>query len=79
VLPAGTGHKRDDSRGALLVIGAYPPGQENYDLRRGDPAELPEARRNIAAVGLPEADPVVGTAEPSMFSAWTRGGSAHRT
>jgi uncharacterized protein YjlB len=79
VLPAGTGHKRDDTTGALLVIGAYPPGQENYDLRRGDPAELPEARRNIAAVVLPEADPVVGTDEPSMFSAWTPGGSAHRT
>jgi uncharacterized protein YjlB len=74
VLPAGTGHKRDDATAGLLVVGAYPPGQEDYDLRRGDPAELPEARRNIAAVALPEADPVAGAEGPGMLSAWKRGG-----
>jgi uncharacterized protein YjlB len=31
VLPAGTGHKREDSGSGLLVIGGYPAGQENYD------------------------------------------------
>ena len=60
VLPAGTGHKREDAGSGLLVIGAYPPGQEDYDLRRGDPDELAEARRNIAAVLLPDADPALG-------------------
>lgn len=60
VLPAGTGHKREDAGAGLLVIGAYPPGQEDYDLRREDPAWLPQARQNIAAVGLPDADPAVG-------------------
>jgi uncharacterized protein YjlB len=74
VLPAGTGHKREDSARGLLVVGAYPPGQENYDLRRGDPTELPEARRNIAAVALPEADPVAWADGPGMLSAWRPGG-----
>ena len=60
VLPAGTGHKREDAGSGLLVIGAYPPGQESYDLLRGDPDELDRARRNIAAVALPGADPVLG-------------------
>ena len=61
VLPAGTGHKREDAGGGLLVIGAYPPSQEDYDLRRGDPDELAEARQNIAAVALPDTDPAFGT------------------
>jgi uncharacterized protein YjlB len=61
VLPAGTGHKREDGGSGLLVIGAYPQGQENYDLRRGDPEKLAEARRKVAAVVLPDADPVLGT------------------
>jgi uncharacterized protein YjlB len=64
ILPAGTGHRREDAAGGLLIVGAYPPGQEDYDLRRGDPAELDEARRNIAAVELPPADPVTGGAWP---------------
>jgi uncharacterized protein YjlB len=60
VLPAGTGHKREDDAAGLLVVGAYPPGQEQYDLRRADPSWLSEARANIAAVALPEADPALG-------------------
>jgi uncharacterized protein YjlB len=60
VLPAGTGHRRVASSTDFLVVGAYPPGQEDYDLRRGDPAEAPEARRWIAAVALPPDDPVGG-------------------
>jgi uncharacterized protein YjlB len=74
VLPAGTGHKRDSAAAGLLVVGAYPPGQENYDLRRGDPSELEEARRNIAAVALPEADPVAGAEGQGMLPAWRPGG-----
>ncbi len=60
VLPAGTGHKRDGVASGLLVVGGYPPGQEHYDLRRADAEWLPQARANIAAVELPEADPATG-------------------
>ena len=60
VLPAGTGHKREDDGAGLLVVGAYPPGQEQYDLRRADPSWLSQARANIAAVALPDADPALG-------------------
>jgi uncharacterized protein YjlB len=57
VLPAGTGHRR--ARGELLVVGAYPPGQD-WDLLRGDPAEHDAAVANIARVPDPPADPVTG-------------------
>jgi uncharacterized protein YjlB len=60
VLPAGTGHKRDAASADFVVVGAYPPGQEAYDVRRGEPAEAAEARRRVAAVALPTDDPVGG-------------------
>jgi uncharacterized protein YjlB len=57
VLPAGTGHRRAAADGAFTVVGAYPAGQEDYDLlREADDA----ARERIAALGAPEADPVGG-------------------
>jgi uncharacterized protein YjlB len=59
VLPAGTGHRNEGSSADFLVVGAYPDGMD-WDLRRGDPAEYEEARRRIAAVPLPAADPVSG-------------------
>ena len=57
VLPAGTGHRRASADGAFRVVGAYPAGQENYDLlREADDA----ARERIAALGPPPDDPVGG-------------------
>lgn len=72
VLPAETGHKRVQSSEDFLVVGAYPPGQEDYDLRRGDPSELAEALRNIAAVDMPATDPVTGEGGP-LIEAWPSG------
>jgi len=61
VLPAGTGHRRADSDAAFTVVGAYPPGQEDYDLLRGDdPAEVARARERFAALEAPPDDPVGG-------------------
>ena len=61
VLPAGTGHRRASSDAGFTVVGAYPAGQENYDLLRGDdPAEFEAARERIAALGAPPDDPVGG-------------------
>jgi uncharacterized protein YjlB len=61
VLPAGTGHRRADSEPGFTVVGAYPAGQEDYDLLRGDdPAETEAARERIAALPVPPHDPVGG-------------------
>jgi uncharacterized protein YjlB len=57
VLPAGTGHRRATARDGFTVCGAYPAGQEDYDLlRRADDA----ARARIARLPAPEQDPVGG-------------------
>jgi uncharacterized protein YjlB len=72
VLPAGTGHKRLDASDDLLVIGAYPPGQEDYDLKRGRPSDRPEALETIQHVALPASDPVHGEGGPlvDLWGAW---------
>jgi len=57
VLPAGTGHRRATARDGFTVTGAYPAGQEDYDLlRRADDA----ARARIARLPAPDQDPVGG-------------------
>jgi len=63
VLPAGTGHRNVGSTDDLLVVGAYPNGMW-CDLRRGDPAEGDEVRVNIAAVPIPDSDPILGADGP---------------
>ena len=61
VLPAGTGHRRATARDGFTVVGAYPAGEEDYDLLRGDdPAEVEAARERIAALPSPPQDPVGG-------------------
>jgi uncharacterized protein YjlB len=61
VLPAGTGHRRATARDGFTVVGAYPAGQEDYDLLRGESAEeVAAARERIAALPAPPEDPVGG-------------------
>jgi uncharacterized protein YjlB len=61
VLPAGTGHRRTTAREGFTVVGAYPAGQEDYDLLRGESAgEVAAARERIAALPAPPDDPVGG-------------------
>ena len=76
VLPAGTGHRRATPRDGFSVVGAYPPGQEDYDLLREDvsDAELQQARERIASLGPPPEDPVGGDGVAS----WDRGGRRTR-
>jgi uncharacterized protein YjlB len=68
VLPAGTGHKKLSSRGALGVVGAYPEGSDP------DTCMPPFARSRsnagtVAQVPLPPSDPVYGPVGP-LFEHW---------
>ena len=57
VLPAGTGHRRATARNGFTVVGAYPAGQEDYDLLR-EADDVAQAR--IEALRPPADDPVGG-------------------
>jgi uncharacterized protein YjlB len=62
---AAAGHRRATERNGFTVVGAYPAGQEDYDLLRGDdPAEVAAARERIAALPAPPHDPVGGEGIP---------------
>jgi uncharacterized protein YjlB len=63
VIPAGVGHQNLGSSADFSVVGAYPGGRQ-WDLLRGLPGERPQADRNIAAVPLPDNDPVYGSNGP---------------
>lgn len=64
VLPAGTGHRLLAASRGLLVVGAYPP-HGRYD-ECSDSRDRPEARKRIAKVRKPDADPVHGKTGPLM-------------
>ena len=61
LLPAGTGHCLQALAGKLLVVGAYPPGQQ-WDIRRG--ALTPEEQAAMQALPFPPSDPVLGERGP---------------
>lgn len=68
VVPAGIGHKLIEGSGDLLVVGAYPEGR-GPDTLREDAGLIEAARQRIAAVPLPQADPVDGNRGP-LFRFW---------
>ncbi len=70
VIPAGVGHCNSGSSGDFTVVGAYPRGQENYDLRTGEEGERPKVLENIRDVPLPEADPLFGEGGP-LLQRWS--------
>ena len=57
VLPAGTGHRSMEASDDFLVVGAYPLGQD-WDICRQGPSD--EARQRMAALPVPDADPLYG-------------------
>jgi uncharacterized protein YjlB len=63
VIPAGVGHQNLGSSADFSVVGAYPGGRR-WDLLRGLPGERPQADHNIAAVPLPDNDPLYGSNGP---------------
>ena len=66
VLPAGIGHCRREAGSDFLVVGAYPQGQEDYDLCTGKSDERPEALEHIRQAARPGADPLYGTDGPLL-------------
>jgi uncharacterized protein YjlB len=63
ILPAGTGHRRLNASSDLLVVGAYPEGQADYDIQTSG--------KKTPHVELPKADPFFGPRGPLM-RLWTR-------
>ncbi|WP_224999622.1 cupin domain-containing protein [Cesiribacter sp. SM1] len=65
VIPAGVGHCRKWASADFKVVGAYPKGQEDYDVctEKDNPEEK---RDNIEQVALPATDPVGGKSGPLM-------------
>lgn len=59
ILPAGTGHCRVEASPDLLVVGAYPQGQEDYDIQRSW-QDIPGIRADIRNVPIPENNPLKG-------------------
>lgn len=67
VIPAGGGHCRVSEGGDLVIVGAYPEGQEDWDLSWADnPADYARAHEEIARVALPAFDPVTGQRGPLL-------------
>ncbi|CAA9422172.1 MAG: Cupin domain-containing protein [uncultured Rubrobacteraceae bacterium] len=70
VIPAGVGHCNEGSGSGFSVVGAYPRGQEDYDLRTGEEDERPGVLENIRNVPLPETDPIFGEGGP-LLGRWS--------
>ena len=68
LIPAGVAHKKLSSSAGFAVVGAYPAGQ-HWDMNYGKPGERPQADQNIAQVGMPERDPVLG--EGGLLALWS--------
>ena len=69
ILPAGFGHCRVAASGGFTVVGAYPAGQEDYEVVRAGEAAAAAARSSIAGTPLPSTDPVYGADGP-LRSRW---------
>ncbi|MHA6494138.1 hypothetical protein ACX0MV_12950 [Pseudomonas borbori] len=69
ILPAGTGHCRLEQSDDFLVVGAYPVGQEDYDIQRADASTLAASLERIARVETPQADPLLGS-QGALARAW---------
>lgn len=60
LLPPGWGHCMLSCSPDFAICGAYPPGQENYTVRRASEGYDKEMVAQIAAVKVPDSDPVFG-------------------
>jgi uncharacterized protein YjlB len=63
VIPAGVAHQNVGASADFGVVGAYPGGRQ-WDLLRGLPGERPKTDQNIAALQMPDNDPIYGADGP---------------
>ena len=61
-IPAGVGHRRVGEDAGLKVIGAYPPGQSHFNMKRKG--------RAVPRVPIPDTDPLYGRGGP-LTRCWT--------
>ena len=66
ILPAGVGHRRVGGDEGLKVIGAYPPKQSRFNMKRKG--------RTVPKVPLPPTDPFYGEAGP-LVRLWAVSGN----
>lgn len=66
VIPAGVAHKSLNAGNDLVVVGAYPHGQEHYDICRGKREERLCADKNVVGVPIPASDPLYGPEGPLL-------------
>lgn len=71
VIPAGVGHKNEGASSDLLIIGAYPAGQDP-DMNRPKGNAVKEVAENVRAVPTPKSDPVYGRSGP-LVKEWREG------
>jgi uncharacterized protein YjlB len=72
LIPAGVAHQNIDASTDFGVVGAYPDGRQ-WDLLRGLPGERPKSDRRIAALPIPDYDPIYG-AEGPLRQIWKSAG-----
>lgn len=71
VIPAGVAHQNIGASDDFGVVGAYPGGR-GWDLLRGLLGERPKADHNIAALPIPDNDPIYGAKGP-LRQLWKHG------
>ncbi|MEM9523683.1 MAG: cupin domain-containing protein [Pseudomonadota bacterium] len=71
VLPAGTGHCRERASPDFQVMGAYPAGTRQVEIRRATEENHRGTPNRISAVPVPGTCPVFGTDGPVMRH-WVR-------
>lgn len=59
VIPAGVAHQNLGNEQQVICIGGYPEGKD-FDMNFGKPGERPQTDANIAALKIPETDPLTG-------------------
>ncbi len=73
VVPAGVGHCNQDQSPDLLIVGGYPDNAERPNMHRGRSADHRRVVADIAAVAVPNADPVSGVGG-ALSRLWSESG-----